>query len=289
MRRILNSQVNLLIVGGDTKGAWQMRAVQLGRAMGACVTSEPTAHDWAWADFVVLVKRAAIKWKHEVSQLRVRVAWDVLDFWEQPDDNQQAIHTMVQRVHDIQHEAGIRALVGATRDMANDLGGIYVTHHCRIGLTPTEPRKHAEVVGYDGTKKYLGRWGKALERSCAELGLRFVVNPPDLSTVDVLVSFRDGQWDGPLCRRWKSGVKYVNAIVAGRPVITQPCSARFELLPIGPVIDDMAHLTDALREACSDVVRADAYEMGKNVHKGFQVETVADYYADLLGRVRLAA
>ena len=76
---------------------------------------------------------------------------------------------------------------------------------------------------------YLGRWHQWLKEACALRGWAFVVNPPNLAEVDVIVAFRDGQWDGWMCREWKSGVKIVNAIAAGRPIITQDCAAAHEI------------------------------------------------------------
>lgn len=273
--------MNLLMVGDD-RGSWQMRGVQLGRALGARVAATPTPRDWAWADLVILVKRAAIQWAAEAREVRVPVVWDVLDFWAQPKDNALTREALIAQVRAIQQACGASVLIGATRAMADDIGGIYLPHHCRLGVTPMMLRERAEVVGYDGTPKYLGRWRLALEQSCAALGLRCVVNPSDLRDVDVLVSFRDGRWDGWACRQWKSGVKHVNAIAAGRPIVSQPSAAASELAAIGQIVETPDALTDALQKVTSRGVRKGAYAYGQRMAGRFQVQAVARQYASIL-------
>lgn len=282
--------MNILVVGGDTKGAWQMRGVQLGGALGARVTATPRESDWTWADVVVLVKRAAIVWQAAARRVRVPVVWDVLDFWAQPDDNIQPSAVLLQQVRQIQEAAGVSALIGATLAMADDLGGVYLPHHCRLGLQPEAPRREqASVVGYDGKRKYLGRWLPALEQACGALGLQFVVNPPDLRAVDALVSFRDGRWDGDVCRRWKSGVKYVNAIAAGRPMLTQECAASVEMGPVGCVIENIDALAYGLESVTSRGMRDAAVEHGRTWATGFTVEAIAGRYVEILQQARRLA
>ncbi len=274
--------MNILMVGGDTKGAWQMRGVQLGRAMGARVTAKPEAGDWSWADLVILVKRAAIMWAEHALVVKVPVVWDVLDFWAQPQDNQETREEMIERVRHIQRNCGAGLLIGATRSMADDIGGAYLPHQCRVGLRPEPIRKHAQVVAYDGNRKYLGAWGKALQRSCESLGLTFMVSPSHLSKADVLVAFRDGKWDGWVCRQWKSGVKQVNSIVAGRPMLSQPSAAQSELSPIGATVESIEELTEALRRVTCVDVRSEAHRVGVRWHSEFQVDAVAARYLDIL-------
>lgn len=281
--------MNVLIVGADTYGSWQMRGLQLGKAIGARVTLGPSADDWAWADLVVLVKRAAMQFQAHAARFRGPVVWDALDFWTQPEQNGEPIEQRIEQARHVVRTAGVSVTVGATRAMADDLGGVYLSHHCRLGLLPTPPRKQAQVVGYDGQKKYLGLWAKALESSCAELGLRFVVNPPKLSDVDALVSFRDGKWDGEVCRQWKSGVKQVNAICAGRPILSQPSAAQSELVPIGVTIEDVSYLTDALEQITSLNMRESAYQVGRTWYRDFHVDAIAQQYLDILKRAERRA
>jgi len=282
--------MKILLVGADTRGSWQMRGVQLGQALGAVATVKPTRADWRWADVVVLVKRAAIMYEHAVKDAKgVPILWDVLDFWNQPDDNDYPVSVVTALVNVKRDRLGATA-IGATERMASDIDGVYLPHHCRLGLTPTPPRDKARVVGYDGTRKYLGAWLAHLDRTCARLGLTFALNPADLSSVDVLVSFRDGRWDGAVCRQWKSGVKYVNAISAGRPILSQPAAARDELAPVGMTLDHPDGLAAALDYVTQDAVREQAYLQGLARASTFTVESVAAQYRGLIQQaLRVAA
>lgn len=273
------------MVGGDGRGSWQMRGVQLGRAMGARVTTEPSARDWAWAEIVVLVKRAAMKWAGEAKRCQAPVVWDALDFWSQPGDNDKPREWHIEQAIAIARNAGVDRIVCATQAMASDLGGVYLPHHGRIGLTPTPPRQTAQVVGYDGTRKYLGTWLTAIQRACDSMGLEFAINPPDLSAVDVLVAFRDGRWDGEVCRRWKSGVKYVNAICAGRPIVSYPCASLSEIKPSGPTIETRDELADALVHAASYQTRVAAHVDAGLMAESFSLEAVSIVYRSMLSEV----
>lgn len=277
--------MNVLMVGADSRGSWQMRGVQLGAAMGARVTLKPTANDWAWADVVVLVKRAAMVFSKEARACKVPVVWDALDFWQQPEENSKPLQEHIGTALQIARDANVSRIVCATQAMASDLGGVYLTHHCREGLKPTPIRDRAMVVGYDGTKKYLGRWLPALEKACADLGLNFGINPKNLPFCDVLVSFRDGKWDGEVCRRWKSGVKFVNAVVAGRPILSQPSAALDEIKPFGLTVDAPEHLGQALARVVDVPTRCLARTDSDFMASGFTVQAVARKYLDILAPI----
>lgn len=275
----------ILIVGGEGRGSWRMRGLQIGQALGARVTHEPTADDWQWAQVAILVKRAAPR--HRPPR-PMPVIWDVLDCWAQPEENHLSALDHQENVAKVARETRATVLLGSTEAMATAIGGIYLPHHARIGLVPTSPRPRTTTVGYDGNARYLGAWRAALERACARMGLEFVVNPAHLSTVDVLVAFRDGKWDGWVCREWKSGVKYVNAIAAGRPVLTQACAAFDEIQPVGATVANRDGVERALEAVLDPQVRQQAYERGREVAGRYTVRAIADRYrriiAEAMGR-----
>ncbi len=245
---------NVLIVGGG-HGSWEIRGKQIGAALDARMTSAPGADDWHWADVCILVKRAIEPFAAAAHAADVPIVWDALDFWQQPDQNalgtDDAIalgRAWIARTHPA-------LVIGATQAMADDLGGVYLPHHSRPKLAPRPVREHMQTVAYEGTSKYLGSWRAALERACARLGLTFVVNPPDLSEADLVVAFRGERWDGPICRRWKSGVKCVNAIAAGRPLVTQASAAVADIQPPGAQVEDPVALEATLASFMSLSVR----------------------------------
>lgn len=271
---------NVLIVGGGN-GSWQIRGVQIGAVLGARATSNPTADDWRWADVCILVKRAVCKFAATAHIFDVPIVWDALDFWNQPEANsltpEEALFQFAYS--DVFHPA---IVIGATQAMADDFGGVYIPHHSRPGLTPAPVRERIKVVAYEGTRKYLGSWHKALETVCARLGLTFVVNPPDLRHADLVVAFRGEQHDGPICRRWKSGVKCVNALAAGRPLITQPSAAYDELQTPGMVVHEPADLEAAFLAYAPTSVRQSVAAECASLAPGFDRTAVARLYRDVI-------
>lgn len=276
--------MRILIVGADGKGSFEMRGRQLGHAIGARVTLSPSPRDFDWADVIVLVKRAAAIWGERARLSGVPVVWDVVDFWKQPDENQTPITDLIVRVFAVRDAIGAKTLIGATEAMATDIGGVCVPHHCRIGLEPAPPRRDVGmlVVGYEGQPKYLGPWRSELEYACADLALHFVVNPPDLRSVDVVVALRGGRSDGDVCRRWKSGVKYANALVAGRPILAQETAGFEDVNPVGLTIDGSIDVRARLVALTAMPLRTEAYQVGVRRAGEFSLQTVARKYRSVI-------
>ena len=217
-------------------------------------------------------------WWKEAAASGKPIIWDVLDVWMQPRDNGLPEAAHLARIAQIKKECGASLLIGATEAMATAIGGVYLPHHSRIGLVPTPPRPVAEVVAYEGSERYLGSWRGAIERACARLGLRFVINPPDLAQADILVAFRGEDWDGWACRHWKSGVKYINAIAAGRPILSQVCAGYTEIRPAGLMLLNQAELVDGLQAMTSVELRRMAYEHGQIRARECTIDAVASRY-----------
>lgn len=276
------SRPRVLFVGGG-KGSWQIRGVQMAQALGGRCAAKPTAEDWRWADVIVLVKRAIVHYGAEARAVGVPVVWDVLDFWAQPEDNSRSEADLVAEVHRMREQAGVSLLIGATQAMAHAIGGVHLPHHSWHWLRPVPVREAVRTVAYEGTPKYLGAWRPALQTACAARGWTFVVNPDVLAEADIIVSLRDGIWDGEICRRWKSGVKYVNALAAGRPVISQGSEALSEIGVVGVVLASQDALGAALDKAA--MLRAAAFEDGCARAANYSLPVVAAQYRRLLQQV----
>lgn len=276
--------MNLLFVGSG-QGSWIMRGHQLGAALGARVTSDPRRDDWTWADLVILVKRHGAKFAADAKAAGVAIVWDALDCWRQPADNSRT-----QTAAALDLAAQIAAItpwhvIGATQAQADAASGSYLPHHSWSGLEPTRPRREIQTVAYQGNVAYLGAWHGHLQRLCSARGWAFVVNPADLRDADLIVALREGPWDGWACREWKSGVKLVNAMAAGRPVLTQQTAAFREIEPPGSAIETVGDLEaafDAWRSLGSRVAAAD---LCVDQAKAYTVAAVADQYRSILERV----
>lgn len=270
----------ILFIGGE-KGSWEVRGRQIGKALGGICTIRPTAADFQRADAVILIKRSIDRWGDEAIRSGLPVLWDALDFWHQPQENHWDRFACIADA--VRRRAGLSGIIGATKAMARDLDGIYIPHHSRPGLAPTPPRKQFYTVAYEGTPKYLGAWGRAIERACASLGARFIINPKSLANADVVVAFRGDPWDGWACRQWKSGVKYVNALVAGRPIMTQASAAFDEIKPVGIVIEQPDRVAEAIQAAWEK--RREAYTLGLKRRGEFALHTIAKQYRSVIHRL----
>lgn len=271
--------MKILIVGSG-KGSWSIRGQQLGASLGARVTSAPTAKDVAWADLVVLVKRAILH--RAAAACGKPLVWDALDFWTQPGQNGLCELDAVALARQHLDAVGPVLTIGATEAMAQAIGGVYLPHHAWFGLSPTPARAHIQTVAYQGGEMYLGRWRQVLMDACRARGWTFVVNPPDLSQADLIVGFRDGIWDGWICRQWKSGVKAVNAIAAGRPFISQASAAVSELQPDGSVVETEAQLQHAFDFWTPVETRAAVVDRSRSLAPTFTVDAIAARYRALL-------
>lgn len=273
--------MNVLMVGGGN-GSWVVRAKQLGGALGARLSSSPPDELLRWADVVVLIKRADPTCAERARSFGKTVVWDALDFWQQPEHNDLDESGAIRLLHDEMARYRPTLVIGATEAMAAAAGGVCLLHHARPGLTPAPVRGQVTTVAYEGTKKFLGRWYLAIEHACQVRGWEFVINPPDLRTADLIVAFRDGRWDGWMCREWKSGVKVVNAIAAGRPIIAQPCAAMRELAPAGTAVAEMDLLGDAFDFWADHDARAQVVKESAARLESLSLPTIAQTYRHLL-------
>lgn len=281
--------MNVLVVGSG-KGSWEMRGLQLGAAVGARVTSLPTSLDWAWASVAVLIKRAGIRYAAEARLHGIPIVWDAVDFWSQPYENpydaSRARALLTAQVAAIKPAV----TVCATQAMADACGGAYLPHHSWNGLRPQRPRAKVRLVGYQGNPVYLGQWRALLLQACERRGWQFAIAPDNVGgeplwRCDILVAFRDGPWDGWMCREWKSGVKLVNASAAGRPVITQASAAFREIGSPGWAVAEKDHLEQAFEQLTTLDAREIAFDSCRQIAPRYTLPAVAEQFRGILSRV----
>lgn len=209
--------MKVLITGKGTSGSWQIRGVQLGAALGARVEPMASAGD---ADVVVGVKRLP---EQLLGGLRDRpLVWDVVDAWPQPEGNDWSGRFCRQWLHKEVARIKPAAIIAATAKMAEDLREfdlpvLYLPHHHRPGIARNPISETVRVVGYEGGVDYVRPWQRAIEAACRRIGAMFVINPPALAEVDVVLALRGSTGYAP--RNWKSGVKLANAHGSGTPWI----------------------------------------------------------------------
>lgn len=211
--------MRVLVTGRGSSGSWEIRGRQLGAAIGATVRPNATSDGH---DLVVLVKRPT---PYLLAGFSAPVVWDVVDAWPQPEGNEWDRDTAMRWLRARVREIRPVAIVAATERMAADCAefgvpAVCIPHHARPGQAVNPIRDTVRAVGYEGGEQHLGGWKPVLERLCERRGWRFMVNPPALEDVDIVVALR--HTTGYPARQWKSGVKLANAQATGTPCILSP-------------------------------------------------------------------
>jgi hypothetical protein len=215
--------VNILVTGRGTSGSWKVRGVQLGGAIGARVKPKATESDIDWADIIMVVKRPVYDFMPALVESGKPWVWDVVDFYPQPActkwSEKQAIKWVQQQIK-THRPTGV---IWPNRKMAEDCSksenDIVLYHHHWPGIQINPIRERVTVVGYEGSAKYLGKWGKEIRKHCDLRGWKLAINEGCHADWDICVAFRDDEFNGYPQKNWKSNVKLANAHGSGTPFI----------------------------------------------------------------------
>lgn len=241
--------MNILITGSGRSGSFQIRGVQLGKAIGATVLAN--AIDIAPFDLVVVVKRTPTDLIERIRRADVPLVWDIVDNWPQQGGGNDwseadALAWLKAQLQWIRPTA----VVAATQAMAGDverLGvrAIALPHHAMPGIERNPIREHVRTVGYIGGPQYMRRWGDVVARECARRGWVWDTDPLSITDLDIVVGLRDQAGYPP--RRWKSAVKMSNAQGSGTPFIGSPEAGYLEQsCGVERFVDTPAQLARAL-------------------------------------------
>lgn len=216
--------MNTLITGRGASGSFQIRGVQIGAALGARVVPNASADDMAWADVVIAVKRIPGDLLHRIRASGKPWVYDVVDAFPQPEcvawSEKQAAHWVQTLMAGFQPDAVIWP-TAYMQSCAPYLRGKVIHHHHRPGIKVNPIRPTIKTVGYEGRPEYLGEWKPAFEKACADIGAKFVINPPHLADLDVCIAVRGRAHRGWTQQFFKSNVKLANAQGSGTPIIAQ--------------------------------------------------------------------
>lgn len=212
--------MKLLVTGRGASGSFKIRGEQLGAAIGADVI--PNASNLKGYDLAIIVKRPRADQLERIRQRGVPLVLDIVDAWPQPEGNEwdekQCHRWLANEIANTRPQA----LVAATAAMATDCGRfglpvLHLPHHARPGLQRNPVRASVRTVGYEGGPQYIERWSRVVEPQCRRRGWGFVVNPPSLAALDIVLALRDQTGYAP--RHWKSAVKLANAQGSGTPCV----------------------------------------------------------------------
>lgn len=215
--------MRVLVTGRGTSGSWQIRGLQLGRAIGAHV--EAQALDVGGYDLAVLVKRTSPGLVDRLHRAGVHVVWDVVDAWPQPHGNDWTRDQARQWLRESLRAICPVAVIAATEQMAADCAAegaraVCIPHHARPAQRRMRLRDTVRVVGYEGGEQYIRHWRPIIDAECERRGWRFAPGLPQLADADIVLALRDQT--GYPARAWKSNVKLANAQAAAVPVICSP-------------------------------------------------------------------
>jgi len=214
--------MKILVTGSGKSGSWIVRGEQIGAALGALVKPHATLADMGAADVILVVKRCTPELLAGLQICGRPWVFDVVDPYPQPGCHSWSPYESIAWLQALIHRLRPNAVVWPTERMREDGGGVgkVIRHHHRPGIERNPIRERIEVVGYEGSVRYLDDGLlEAITAECQQRGARFVVNPPQLAELDVVVALRSPRWTSYAAQHWKSGVKLSNAHASGTPFI----------------------------------------------------------------------
>jgi len=216
--------MRILVTGRGGAGSWQVRGEQIGAALGARVVPLAGLNDMRAADVILVIKRCPDELLSNLRKSGRPWVYDVVDAYPQPTSSAWSKRYAVDWLR--AHIGRLRParVIWANAQMQADFGGggSVVYHHARPGQQPNPIRAQLRTIGYEGAEAYIGPWIPAIERICRERGMQFVLNPPSLAQLDVVLALRGPDRGGYVTRSWKSNVKLANAHATGTPFIGSP-------------------------------------------------------------------
>lgn len=268
------ADANVCFFGVPAMGSWKVRAQQVATASARWhSTGNLEPHDILTHDVFCAVKRPFRSRLRLLKAMGKTTVYDVVDCWAQPADGLRypdlpSIREYFQRFF---ADLAVDGVIFPNRTMFEDFGGLvpnptFLYHHFWPGLQPIEIRERAQVVGYQGASSYLGPWQAVIEAACARLGLRFVVNPEDLRSIDIGFAARGGVHASTMAHRYKSNVKLANFYGAGIPCLVNDSELSYRETDNGEVrfFATAQELVDRLAELVP-------YETRLRIHRSFLV------------------
>lgn len=216
--------MKVLFTGRGTSGSWAIRGVQVGAQLGAAVKPMATLEDCRAADVIVAVKRVPAQLLENIRASGKPWVYDIVDAFPQPLSSTWSRTQCLGWLNETISTLKPTSVIWPTERMQDDFGGGWsvIYHHHRPGLAINPIRESIQVIGYEGSEKFLEGWMPAIDAECHRLGARFEINPARLADVDVVLALRGPRWNGYAQQAWKSNVKLANAHASGTPFIGMP-------------------------------------------------------------------
>jgi hypothetical protein len=284
--------------GMPSMGSWKIRAEQVATArLGWTSVADLDASAVIRHEAFCAVKKSFASRLRLLRDLGKATFFDVVDCWAQPADGLRYVDLPAIRAFFRSFVEGmpLDGVIFPNRTMLEDLGDLVpnpvtIYHHYWPGLQPIAVRERARIVGYEGEPAYLGPWRAAIERICRRHGLRFVVNPRDLRSIDIGIAARGGVHASTMSRRYKSNVKLANFYGGGIPCVVEDQEASYHETDHGEVrfFNDERQLEDRIVELLPLPVRQRVHEHFVGVRERYSLPVIAAeydaYFSRVLGR-----
>lgn len=282
--------MKVCFIGTGNAGSWIVRGKQVAKACGdwtARQLTDLTAADIANHDLFCFVKHFHQKLAKKLRQRGKKVVYDVIDCWRQPQDGQKyrSVDSIISLFRKRLGNLEIDGIIFANKTMLGDLGQfmpnpVAIYHHHKPWLEPIVVKAQAQTVGYEGDVAYLGEWQPALIMACAELGLKFVVNPQTFADIDIGFAGRGGVHGSLLASRYKSNIKLANFYAAGLPCVVSAAEMSYRETDNGQVVFAASpqDMTACLRRLLPQPVRLAIHYAFINFSRNFSLDTIAAEY-----------
>jgi hypothetical protein len=215
--------MKILFTGNGTSGSFQIRGVQLGNACGATVIPKATRQDIKRCDVVVVVKRISEQLLNDIRSSGKPWIYDIIDAYPQPEctawDRKKAIDWVQTRLKILHPNAVIWPNNCMMYDCDMGMPGMVLYHHHLPGIAINTIKKDISVIGYEGSRDYIGKWLGPILKECIKRKWEFKINTRQLADMDIVIAVRDDHVNGYAQSHWKSNVKLANAHGSGTPFI----------------------------------------------------------------------
>jgi hypothetical protein len=225
--------MKILITGrGGNAGSWQIRANQIGAALGATVKAMATSDDCRAHDVIIVVKRVPDLLLANIRSSKKPWVFDCVDFYPQPEVTAWPRNAAVAWVRERMSFYSPDAVIWPNEHMLCDCTvgrkETVIRHHFRPGIADNPIRDEVRLVNYEGAAEYLGEWAHWIKAECDRRKWAFSTNAHAYTAADIVIAVRGTGYAGYAQRNWKSNIKLANAHGSGTPFVGQTESGYLE-------------------------------------------------------------
>lgn len=282
------SPVKVCFTGRVRKGSWKIRGLQI----AACrrnwhASYELNSSEIGKYDLFCVVKKPDDSILKMLTKSGATVVYDIVDPWAQPEDGIKIsdVSNARELFAGLFDRVKASSYIFANRTMKQHLRplvphGTFIYHHYWPNVSLNPIRDKVDVVGYEGNPRYLGEWADTLRAACDRRGWKFVINPTNLTDIDIGIIARGSEDDNFLSNNYKSNVKLANFYGAGTPCLVSAKEMSCHETDEGDVrFFSTSEELDAQLEQLTDYhVRKAVHERFLRIRNTYSIRTIANLF-----------